>query len=78
MVNSGIERITNKQLTTHNLEAELRDILHECEEMTHDMFDTLVKNFSVLDLEGPLERETLSQQLLNTLLAKSLVVPKRF
>jgi APA family basic amino acid/polyamine antiporter len=62
-----IERITNKQLTTHDLESELRDILHERDEITYDMFDTLVKNSSMLDLEGPLERETffakIAQQL---------------
>jgi APA family basic amino acid/polyamine antiporter len=62
-----IERITNKQLTTHDLESELRDILHERDEITYDRFDKLVKHSSVLDLEGPLARETfftkIAQQL---------------
>jgi mannitol/fructose-specific phosphotransferase system IIA component (Ntr-type) len=51
-----LERLTNKRLTSHNLETELRDILHQRDEVIHDQFDEFIKVAPVLDLEGPLER----------------------
>lgn len=50
-----VERITDQKLTTYNLESELRDIIHDRDEITHDRFDKLVHEAPILDIEGPLE-----------------------
>ncbi len=48
-----IERITDRQLTDHHLETELKDIIHERDEVLKDHFDHLVEQCQVLDLEAP-------------------------
>jgi APA family basic amino acid/polyamine antiporter len=52
-----IERITNRKLTTDSLESELRDIIHERDEVVFDRFDHKVRESEALDLKGPLEIE---------------------
>jgi APA family basic amino acid/polyamine antiporter len=52
-----IERITNRKLTTDSLESELRDIIHERDEVVFDRFDHKVRESEVLDMKGPLEIE---------------------
>ena len=52
-----IERLTNKQLTTYDLEDELRGILQQRDEIIHDQFDEFVKTASVIDEAGPLARD---------------------
>ncbi|SJZ54748.1 Amino acid transporter [Cetobacterium ceti] len=44
-------RITEGIELDHNLEEELRDIIHEREEIELDIFDELVKNAIILDIE---------------------------
>ncbi len=50
-----IERITDRKFTSYNLETELRDILHERDEIIHDRFDKLVHKSGVIDLDGPFQ-----------------------
>lgn len=52
-----LERITNKKLTSESLESELRDILHERDEVIHDQFDELVKIAPLVDLEKAMGKE---------------------
>jgi len=52
-----LEQITAKQLTDDKLESELRDIIHERDEVIHDAIDEMVKVATVVDVERPLERE---------------------
>jgi mannitol/fructose-specific phosphotransferase system IIA component (Ntr-type) len=52
-----IEQVTAKELTTHALESELLDILHERDEVIHDPFDHIVKQSPVMDMDGPIERK---------------------
>ncbi|MHC5135838.1 MAG: amino acid permease [Planctomycetota bacterium] len=52
-----IEQVTAKELTTHALESELREILHQRDEVIDDPFDKIVKEASVLDLDGPMSRK---------------------
>jgi len=52
-----VERITDKELTTGLLEAELREIIRERDEIVKDRFDRIVENAVVLDLTGPMERD---------------------
>ncbi len=54
-----IERIVtpDKSLVTGTLEAELKDIIHERDEVVKDRFDKLIEGCAVLDVEGPLKVE---------------------
>jgi mannitol/fructose-specific phosphotransferase system IIA component (Ntr-type) len=52
-----LERITDKQLTDDTLESELREIIHERDEVIHDAIDEMVKVAAVVDEKGPLARE---------------------
>jgi amino acid transporter len=52
-----LERVTAKQLTDDRLESELREIIHERDEVIHDAIDEMVKVATVVDLERHLERD---------------------
>jgi basic amino acid/polyamine antiporter, APA family len=58
-----IENITSKKLTSDNLEEELKEILHERDEVVKDDFDKLIEDALILDLEGPLNLEDFFQQI---------------
>ncbi len=53
-----IERVTARELASTHLESELKDIIHERDEIMKDRFDHLVENCPVLDLEGPIWSDT--------------------
>ncbi|MFB0552354.1 MAG: amino acid permease [Phycisphaerae bacterium] len=46
-----IERITAKELTTHSLESELKEIIRERDEIIKDRFDDIIEKGSVLDIK---------------------------
>ncbi len=50
-----IEDLTNKKLTSVHLEKELKDIIHERDNVVKDDFDNLIENAPTLDIEGPIE-----------------------
>ena len=52
-----IERITATELTTHSLEAELKDIIHERDDILKDRFDHLIEACAVLDIEETITME---------------------
>jgi mannitol/fructose-specific phosphotransferase system IIA component (Ntr-type) len=52
-----VRRITAKELDSYSLNAELKEILLERDEIVEDRFDVLVQHAIVLDLEGCLEME---------------------
>lgn len=52
-------RITESINFNHDLEGELRDIIHERENIELDVFDQLVKEATILDLKGPMELDSL-------------------
>ncbi|MHC4205909.1 MAG: amino acid permease [Planctomycetota bacterium] len=52
-----IERITAKELTTHSLESELREIIRERDEIIKDRFDHIIEKVTVLDVEQSLQLE---------------------
>ncbi len=54
-----IERITSRDLTGHMLETELREILHERDQILKDSFDHLVDECSVIDIERSITKEEL-------------------
>jgi APA family basic amino acid/polyamine antiporter len=47
-----VQRITAKELTDYSLEAELREILRERDEIVEDRFDALIRECAILDMEG--------------------------
>lgn len=49
-----IERLTARELTTYSLEAELREIIRERDEIVKDRFDHIIENCPVLDIDRPL------------------------
>ena len=46
-----LERITNKELSDYSLESELRTVLHERDEVIHDVIDTVFDRAVVLDYD---------------------------
>ena len=52
-----VERITNRQLTDHRLESELRDIIRTRDEIVEDAFDRLVEDADAAIYEGPMTLE---------------------
>jgi len=56
-----IERITAKELTTHSLESELKEIIRERDELVKDRFDKVIENSIVLDIEESMPLEDFFQ-----------------
>lgn len=52
-----VERITAKELTTHSLEEEFKQIIHERDDIEKDEFDRLIEDCTVLDLEEAMSAE---------------------
>ncbi len=52
-----IERITAKELTTHSLESELKDIVRERDEIEKDRFDHLIEECTILDFDAKISVE---------------------
>lgn len=52
-----IERITAKELTTHSLESELKEIIRERDDIVKDRFDHIIENCDVLDLQAPMSSD---------------------
>lgn len=62
-----IERITAKEITSHSLETELKEIIQERDDVVKDRFDTIIEKSLVLDVQ-----ETLSCEKLFTLISETL------
>ena len=58
-----IERITARELVTGTLETELKNIIHERDEVVHDRFDHLIEKCPVLDIEGSKTSEELFEKV---------------
>ncbi len=52
-----IEKITAKELTSRNLEAELKEIIQERDDIVKDRFDTIIENCSIIDIDKSLTVE---------------------
>lgn len=61
-----IGQVTAKELTTHALESELLEILHQRDEVIHDPFDEIVRQAPVLDFEGPMDRKDFFEAVAGT------------
>ena len=49
-----IERITAKELTSHSLETELKEVIRERDDITKDRFDHIIEDCVILDIEKSL------------------------
>jgi APA family basic amino acid/polyamine antiporter len=56
-----IERITAKEITTHSLETELKEIIKERDEIIKDRFDEIIEKCTILDIEKSTTIEEFSQ-----------------
>ncbi len=52
-----VERITNRQLTDHHLESELREVIRTRDEIVEDEFDKIVRASEMLLLEDSFDRD---------------------
>ena len=66
-----LKRITDKRLTEDLLENELRDILINRDEIEQDSFDRLIKDASVVDIEGPLDYQQLLLMIVKDITRKT-------
>ncbi len=69
-----ISRLTERSLVSGTLEAELRQIIKERDEIVWDRFDRLVQNAFILDDKGPMERDEFFERAARTL-APNLEIP---
>jgi amino acid transporter/mannitol/fructose-specific phosphotransferase system IIA component (Ntr-type) len=70
-----IERVINKKLTTYNLEAELKTILYERDEIIKDKFDKLVEEANVIDIQEHTSMENLFE-IISKDLEETLNIPQ--
>jgi mannitol/fructose-specific phosphotransferase system IIA component (Ntr-type) len=52
-----IERITDRDLTEHSLESELKEIIRERDDLLMDRFDHLIEDCHILDIDEPMQAE---------------------
>ena len=62
-----IERLTNRKLTTHSLETELKEIIHSRDDIVKDDIDHLIEESLVMDLNTPLNVKDLFTKIANEL-----------
>lgn len=58
-----VEKILDKDLTTHNLETELKEIIKARDEIGTDEFDDLVERARVIDISGTMELQELIEKI---------------
>jgi len=62
-----VARLTDRKLVRGSLEAELKQIIRERDEIVVDRFDRLVENAVILDIAEPMSREQFFQQAAQSL-----------
>ncbi len=58
-----VERITSKEITSHSLETELKEVLRERDDILEDRFDRTVTEGLVLDLDGSMTADEFFQKV---------------
>ncbi len=62
-----IERLTNRKLTTHSLETELKEIIHSRDNVVKDDIDKVIEDSMVIDLNETMDIENLFIKLAHKL-----------
>jgi len=70
-----VERITAKELTTHSLETELKEIIRERDDIIKDRFDKVIEESIILDIDKTLKIEEFFQLAAETI-SKRIKLPK--
>jgi mannitol/fructose-specific phosphotransferase system IIA component (Ntr-type) len=65
-----IERITAKELTTHSLETELKEIICERDEIVKDRFDHLIEDCPVLDCDEAMTADVFFRRAADTMASR--------
>lgn len=65
-----IERITSREITKYSLEAELREIIRERDDITKDRFDNIIEDCAVLDIKESIPVENFFKLVADTLADK--------
>lgn len=68
-----IRSVTSRALVTESLESELRDVVHERDQIKHDEFDEIVEKAKVLDLDVRISRDDLFARVADLLSERSCV-----
>jgi len=71
-----LQRLTDRQLVTGTLEDELKEIVHERDQIVLDRFDRLVEQAAVLDLDEPMDLEAFFDRAAERLAGRLAVAPK--
>lgn len=58
-----LERITNRKLTSNNLEKELIEVIHQRDNIVKDEFDHLIEKASFYDIERSISRDNLFKEI---------------
>ncbi|MFW6107774.1 MAG: amino acid permease [bacterium] len=58
-----LQRLTARELATGTLEAELKEVIRQRDEVVLDRFDRLIEECPVIDIEGPIEHDKLFEQI---------------
>jgi amino acid transporter/mannitol/fructose-specific phosphotransferase system IIA component (Ntr-type) len=70
-----VERLTNRKLTTHGLEAELREILRQRDDVIKDEFDLLIEGAPVLVFPNHMTSRDMFRRISDELAAKVGISP---
>jgi len=70
-----IERITAKELTTHSLESELREIIRERDQIVKDRFDHIIEKSLVLDIKNSISVEEFFRLVAKEISARVKIEP---
>jgi len=62
-----IERVTAKELTTHSLETELKEIIRERDDIVTDRFDQVIENAIIMDLDKSIPVEEFFRLVANAM-----------
>jgi len=65
-----IERVTSREITKYSLEAELREIIRERDDITKDRFDNIIEDCAVLDIKESIPVENFFKLVADTLADK--------
>lgn len=70
-----IERITSRKLTSYLLEAELREIIRERDDIVKDRFDNIIEDCAVLDIEKAIKRDEFFKLVSDTMAPQLSIEP---
>jgi len=73
-----IERVTSRKLTKYLLEAELREIIRERDDIVKDRFDNIIEDCVVLDIEMSIERDDFLKLVSDTMAPRLSIEPSSF